>query len=361
LEALLVLLGLGLVVSFVGSSDDDDDDVSATPEGETESTETEVVTSSSTPLGNSGNIEDLFTGNFSLAGVGDTPVQSASAALNGADTTNTGSDADFVMAEEFRTTVEALLAEDVANGALTQDEADAELANILFVKSPFAVSTQAGDDLVLTGSGVDLLETGAGSDAVVGSAGDDVISLGSGADAYVDLRRSDSDPDAFLAPEDGVKPGNDTVDGGSGDDLIRDAYGSNLIEGRSGNDTIEAVDLDDLSPDRVLGGPGDDRIVVDEGDEVNTGNGSDVVVLQVLSGAPEPGYSPVVINDFRGADTLEILIGTEAEAQTPLLFEARDGSGTVVTLGGVVIVEMPGATNVATTQVALLQQLPEIV
>lgn len=356
MEALLVLLGLGLLISVVGASDDDD--VAAGADADPGAEETETVSLSGSSLSSEADIEDLFAGNFSLADVGNTPVQSAAVTLSQARLTDASAEDDFVLAEEFRATVEELLAEDVANGEITQEEADQELANILFLESPFAVSTDGGEDLLVTGTGADLVETGPGLDAVVGSAGNDVISLGSGPDIFLDLRNSDVEAGSFLVPADGVKPGNDTVDGGSGDDLIRDAYGSNLIEGRAGNDTLESVDFDDLSPDRVLGGPGDDRIVVDEGDEVNTGNGGDVVVLEIPSGAPEPGYTPVVINDFTSADTIEIVIGAEAEAQTPLLFAARDGSGSVITLGGVVIAELPGAVNVDADSVALFQQVP---
>ena len=89
-------------------------------------------------------------------------------------------------------------------------------------------------------------------------------------------------------------PGNDFLKGDDGDDLLlggrgRDRLaigaGSDLAKGGKGSDQIENGALgsgDDLSPDRVFGGLGDDNIDVAQdlaGDRVDCGSGSDRLAI----------------------------------------------------------------------------------
>ena len=60
-----------------------------------------------------------------------------------------------------------------------------------------------------------------------------------------------------------IGPGNNTVRGLEGDDLILDRGGDDVIVGGAGDDTIRAGDGDDV----VTGGPGRDAVLLDRGDD----------------------------------------------------------------------------------------------
>ena len=104
------------------------------------------------------------------------------------------------------------------------------------------------DDLVIGGGAGDLLrgdEDGAkgdgaeGNDTILGGAGDDTIyGAGSdGAEGGDDSINGGSGNDWIEA--DGTEGGDDTVLGGSGDDTIRSRNGSDVIDGGTGNDRFE--------------------------------------------------------------------------------------------------------------------------
>jgi RTX calcium-binding nonapeptide repeat (4 copies) len=85
----------------------------------------------------------------------------------------------------------------------------------------------------------------------------------------------------FLNGEDG----NDLLLGGRGRDRLAIGAGRDLAKGGQGSDQIENRDFgsgDDLSPDRVLGGPGKDNIDVAQdlaGDYVDCGGGGDRLAI----------------------------------------------------------------------------------
>lgn len=84
-----------------------------------------------------------------------------------------------------------------------------------------------GDDTINGNSGNDLIEGGIGSDYVAGDAGDDTL-------------RGFINPGInFDVTDEGITPGaDDTVLGGSGDDLLIDFWGWNHLDGGSGNDWV---------------------------------------------------------------------------------------------------------------------------
>ncbi len=85
----------------------------------------------------------------------------------------------------------------------------------------------------------------------------------------------------FLNGEDG----NDLLRGGRGRDRLAIGAGRDIAKGGKGSDQIENRDFgsgDDLSPDRVLGGPGNDNIDVAQdlaGDRVDCGSGGDRLAI----------------------------------------------------------------------------------
>lgn len=93
------------------------------------------------------------------------------------------------------------------------------------------------DDVLLGGTGDDVLSGLAGNDELYGNGGDDVLDGGDGAD-YVE-----------------GSGGTDIVRGGAGEDDIEDWLGSNLLEGGEGDDYLY-----EEGGSFVIGGAGDDEI-----------------------------------------------------------------------------------------------------
>ncbi len=97
------------------------------------------------------------------------------------------------------------------------------------IHAPATISTGAGNDWIVGGSGNDIIDAGAGNDVVYGGAGNDVIHGGAG---------------------------NDRIYGGSGNDTLYGDAGKNLLSGGAGNDTLYGV----VGVDRMQGGPGHNQI-----------------------------------------------------------------------------------------------------
>jgi Ca2+-binding RTX toxin-like protein len=122
-----------------------------------------------------------------------------------------------------------------------------------------------------------LLSGGAGNDLLVGSKagnrflggeGDDVMRGGGGGDRF----------DEYLLEENG---GADTVYGGTGSDVIEAANPGDHYEGGAGADVFTVAECLPTCPAglvELLGGAGDDRFSLDQGDElVDGGDGVDMI------------------------------------------------------------------------------------
>ena len=106
--------------------------------------------------------------------------------------------------------------------------------------------------------------------------------------------------------------GDDTILGGSEEDLIIDVSGANSISGGAGNDYIFSIESDAArfdGPDTVNGGTGDDLLFFDDGDTATGGDGRDAFVT--YANPYDSNYEPVQITDFdRNDDTIEIGVFT---------------------------------------------------
>jgi len=106
--------------------------------------------------------------------------------------------------------------------------------------------------------------------------------------------------------------GDDTILGGSEEDLIIDVSGANSISGGAGNDYIFSIESDAArfdGSDTVNGGNGDDLLLFDDGDTATGGDGRDAFVT--YANPYDPNYQPVQITDFdRSDDTIEIGVFT---------------------------------------------------
>ncbi|MEX5282167.1 MAG: hypothetical protein NW700_11475 [Nitrospiraceae bacterium] len=151
-----------------------------------------------------------------------------------------------------------------------------------------------GDDQVLDGvftanptAGADELDGGDGDDRLYGSGGNDLLAGGAGQDLLV------GDDFIFSAPPLGdtslfndffrysTVSGNDTLDGGEGDDQLYGGAGADTLTGGEGNDllygdrrAIRGVDVNDTligGNDTLDGGEGDDVLDAGVGDDLLIG------------------------------------------------------------------------------------------
>jgi len=144
------------------------------------------------------------------------------------------------------------------------------------------------DDTILGGDGDDMIVGGEGSDTIDGGAGDDTI-YGGLDPAFPDalnipddgsLRTADPDPtngmdvihggdgdDTIFGQDD-----DDTIYGGTGDDYLDGGIDDDYIEGGAGNDTI----IGGQCTDTMRGGDGRDTFLgVDDGEVIDGGSGGD--------------------------------------------------------------------------------------
>lgn len=231
----------------------------------------------------------------------------------------------------------------------------------------------AGDDLMngrnvgdeISGAdGNDVIAAAGGRDVVYGQDGNDVIFGGNGAD---------------------------TLWGGVGDDVIIGGSGGDLLQGNAGDDLVLGIDIAlgsgsaaaiaalDLSPttagslldefartpsldlsgaDTLLGGRGDDVIVMGGNDTATGGFGADRFWLGEWVG----GTDTATITDFDRAEDQIVYIYSAATAATPTpvitVTSTASGNATVLADGvAVAVVEGAGATLTA-ADITLIARAP---
>ena len=122
-----------------------------------------------------------------------------------------------------------------------------------------------GDDTILGGSANELIQGYQGDDELFGGEGDDTV-FGQGGD---DLLVGNA--------------GNDMLCSGDGDDFISGQRGADFIEGQEGDDWISA----DYNDDRAFGNEGNDTIIGGRNNDAVLGNaGDDVLFGGILRGLP---------------------------------------------------------------------------
>ena len=281
---------------------------------------------------------------------------------------------DEVIGNDYRDGAERYLDDLVGEGELTRAEADRLLDDTLFPDAPINLDAGAGNDGVLGTSGNDTLQGGDGDDFVTGGEGNDRVLLGDGNDVYgIDQRSAPLEDDILTFPvdaglfasEDLYEGGDDTVVGGEGADAISDSYGANLINGQQGDDFIISVDQDGVSPDTVLGGHGNDILIVDQGDLVNTSRGADRVTVDLFAGVAE-GYQVVTIEDFDPSQDRIELEGPVGLLRTPTpsnpddevvnpvsVTDLEDGSGAVICINDIPVVVVIGGQGMTVGNIRL--------
>jgi Tol biopolymer transport system component len=112
-------------------------------------------------------------------------------------------------------------------------------------------------------SGNDVIVDTSGNNTIDGKAGDDVVTTGGGNDKIEGGLGNDTL---------NAGAGNNTLGGGNGDDMVATGSGNDTIDGGAGNDNIDAGN----GSNTVTGGAGDDRLRAGSGnDTVDGGAGTD--------------------------------------------------------------------------------------
>ncbi|MEJ6390236.1 calcium-binding protein [Gymnodinialimonas ulvae] len=175
-----------------------------------------------------------------------------------------------------------------------------------------------GDDELDGGDGIDFLDGGDGNDALDGGDGDDVVFGGDG---------------------------DDQIAGGAGDDILQGGTGADTLDGGSGADILNGTfgnhdGADQDAGDLLLGGDGDDSLLLGKGDIATGGAGEDS-----FTGGDHMGETAGTVTDFNPSeDRIEVIYDPETNPDP--LIEVRDfvdGSGADVILDGQVILSVSGA------------------
>ena len=133
-------------------------------------------------------------------------------------------------------------------------------AGIKYIETPwsFTISMYTDGDFIHGDSGDDTLNGGAGDDKIYGVEGDDTIDGGAGDD---NIRGGDGDDTLYGGAGDdelGAGAGDDILYGGDGDDYLDDSAGNDKLYGGAGDDRLYSWD----GNDHLYGGDGDDRLMV---------------------------------------------------------------------------------------------------
>jgi len=187
---------------------------------------------------------------------------------------------------------------------------------------------ELGDDHLAGGNGSDSLYGHVGDDSLFGDAGDDILTGGDGQDHL----------------NGGI--GDDSLSGNLQNDTLIGGAGSDLLLGGSGDDLL--VGNDDNEKDYLNGGDGDDRILAGVMDQVNTGEGSDVVAVEEGAQAHVSDFNP-----------LEDLIELEYEGDViPVLSTEPTETGIALLADGELVMTLDGVDSFDTNQVKLIPIAP---
>jgi Ca2+-binding RTX toxin-like protein len=127
-----------------------------------------------------------------------------------------------------------------------------------------------GDDTIIGTMGPDVIASLAGNDTIDAEGGDDRVYAGPGNDSVLG------------------GGGNDRIRGGEGEDTLSGGPGNDVLRGRPGNDTINGGDGNDViwvgsGADTQNGGEGNDRLhaLANDGqvDRLDCGPGDDVAIV----------------------------------------------------------------------------------
>ncbi len=203
-----------------------------------------------------------------------------------------------------------------------------------------------GPDILSGEGGDDSLSGGAGDDALLGGNGDDLLFSGDGADyltggAGNDALNGDEGDDTLLG-----YTGEDTLNGGDGDDWLygddvtsRDPEVGDFYIGRETSSDIEIQEPTDAQDDTLIGGEGNDYLLLGEGDTGTGGAGFDKFEI----GNWVEDDAPVITDFDNDEDVISIIVpGSEP---TPTITVERVAGETHVLANDVIMARIEGAAE----------------
>ncbi len=168
---------------------------------------------------------------------------------------------------------------------------------------PMIVKGTAGDDVILTARGDDVVDGAGGDDVICSERGNDKVRGGAGNDLIF----------ASVGEDDlGGQSGHDDVRGGQDNDRINGGEGDDRVRGGDGSDILNGGDGDD----RVQGGFGDDVLAGNDGYDDCRGGGGAGIDRVTLAGSCEIFAGAVVSNNTAatsGAADKAVVAAAEAE------------------------------------------------
>ena len=207
-----------------------------------------------------------------------------------------GTNGEVVLEDDFLTYIPELdfRGDDQFTYTVT-DGFDTATATVnITVENPFDNVVDGGDgnDSGNGGNGDDLINGGEGNDTGNGGNGDDTINGGEGNDTG----NGGNGDDTINGGS-----GNDTGNGGNGNDTINGGDGNDTANGGNGNDTVDGGNGDD----RITGGNGNDRLNGGAGtDVVYAGNGNDILNGGAGNDGLYGGNGDDIIGGGAGNDTI---------------------------------------------------------
>jgi Ca2+-binding RTX toxin-like protein len=233
-------------------------------------------------------------------------------------------------------------------GVTTFNASLLDRADGVFLSFPSTVSAfldgADGNDRLFGGDGNDTIVGGAGDDDVEGGQGRDRVDGGLG-DDNVDGDRSSGPGDADVltgGPGDdrlNGGQGNDQIDGGDGDDQISEDPGNDTIAGGpgdedeydGGNEGGVSISLDGVAND--TGPTGTDNVLPDI-ENIDTGNGDDVVIGSAADNSIRTSGGNDVVNGGDGNDDITLDDGNDTGSGGGGNDEISGGRGNDVLDGG---------------------------
>jgi Ca2+-binding RTX toxin-like protein len=226
-----------------------------------------------------------------------------------------------------------------------------------------------GHDAITGGVGDDVIDGGSENDALFGNEGDDSISGGAGADELYgdegDDTLSGGEGTDFLAGGDGNDvlsggaeadmlfggEGDDSLSGDDGNDALQGGFGADTLDGGGGDDTLDGTyaagsgpfgPFDEDVGDLLLGGDGDDMILVGAHDVATGGEGADTFIA---GGYIEQVEVAGHVTDFNPAfDVIEVIFDPDLTPDPEITVEDfADGTGANILMDGEIILSVSGA------------------
>lgn len=251
-------------------------------------------------------------------------------------TTEGTEEADRLEGHEGRDFIDGFAGNDVLNGRAGDD--------VIFGREGEDVlQGEDGDDMLCSGDDDDIVTGNLGHDLIEGQGGDDFVS----GDYGWDTVRGDEGNDTVIGGR-----GGDEVVGGAGDDIVFGGIINNLPlnleeltelrDGASLADLNGGIELrDDSLGNTLIGGEGDDELIVGSFDTAEGGIGADTFHIMSEQSDTQAGAT---ITDYNSADDALTIIVDDVDADLDITV-TDEGADAVIRAGDSVLARIQGSAG----------------